>query len=187
MFLETHSAVPVDYLLENLETFQKDFWWLRDNDMFYDYTEDMDDVLWNRKQTGHFWQLSAFFYNKDLLQNLPEGVADLETVKIIQSLPVKPILGTFSIMEPHSILDWHEGHDEHCIAGRKDTYVIKYHIGIDVADNDLAGLNVGEATGILKNGKLHVFNEGMQHWAYNDSDHRRGVLILSFLACDLGV
>lgn len=182
MFLTPQSAVDSNLLLSNLITFQKDYEFLRDNRMFYDYNN-MDDIVENRRDTGHFWQVAPFIYNKELLSGLPDEFANLETVKIIQSLKVQPILATFSVLKPYSKIDDHEDHDEDCIAGVDDTYVIKYHLGIDVTGT--AGLVVNNEASTVETGKLNVFNESMPHYAYNNSSKDRCVLILSFLASDL--
>ena len=182
MFLEPHQTIDTDIFFSNLDIFDKDYQWLRDNHMFYDYNS-MDDIVENRKDTGHFWQVAPFIYNKELLHGLPEAFAELETVKIIRSLEVQPILATFSVLKPHSKIDNHEDHDEDCIAGENDTYVVKYHFGVDVKGK--AGLVVNSKESIVEKGKLNIFNESMPHYAYNDSPNDRCVLILSFLASDL--
>jgi len=182
VFLTPHLKVDGNLLFSNLSTFQRDYKFLKDSNMFYDYNN-MDDIVENRKNTGHFWQVAPFIYNKELLNGLPKEFADLETVKIIQSFKVQPILATFSVLKPFSKIDDHEDHDEDCIAGADDTYVVKYHFGIDVQGS--AGLVVNNETSVLENGKLNVFNESMPHYAYNDSPNDRCVLILSFLASDL--
>lgn len=183
MFLTPQDSIG-SILQNNLETFTKDYLWLKENNMFYDYNN-MDDIVENRKDTGHFWQVAPFIYNKEILHGLPASFEQLDTVKIVQSISPKPILATFSVLKPHSKIDDHEDHDEDCIAGVDDTHVVKYHFGINVSSEGSAGMVVNNETSSVLAGKLNVFNESNPHYAFNNTPQDRCVLILSFLASDL--
>ena len=61
--------------------------------------------------------------------------------------------------------------------------MIKYHLTLDTLPG--TGLVVGGVDRQLKNGDLNVFDESTDHWAYNNTNSVRGVLIISFLRKDL--
>jgi hypothetical protein len=184
MFLETHKNLNYNIILDNFETVEKDYYYLKNNKKFYDYSS-MEKLLNNPQDTGHCWIVSPLFYNKKEWLNLSLDIRKLKTIELINDLNIKPILGTFSIVRPNSTLDDHEDHDEHCIAGRNDTSVIKYHLGIESIVSQSAGLVVGGETSFVDRKKLNIFNENINHYAYNHSNFDRGVLILSFLESDL--
>ena len=182
MFLKPHSNLNYQILLDNWITLQRDYYWANDNRHFIDYTS-MDGMLDNPIRNNHYWQAFPLMYNKGPWPHKNIDVTRLETYKLLQQLTVQPILATFSVLLPNSDIKDHEDHDEDCIAGRPEDSVVKYHIGIIV--NGPCGLRVGDCEESVEEGKLNVFNEGLTHNAYNHSDSKRAVLILSFLESEL--
>lgn len=179
MFLESFPNLNHEILSDNFDIIKEDYHWAKQNNLFVDY-QGMDEMLSNPKNTGHYWQAYPLIYNKELW---PGVESSMGTLNLINNLRVKPILATFSILTPHSQINSHQDHDEHCIAGRTDTTVVKYHLGI--SSNKHCGLVVNGETRIVLEGKFNIFDESSDHWAFNNSDDTRGVLILSFLRSEL--
>ena len=187
MFLKPYTSLNHTTITDNYDVLKKDYEWLRDNAKFYDYPDvenGMDQLLNNPQNTGKPWLVSPLWHNKKPWPNLSEEVLALPTLDLIQQLTVSPILACYSIVAAHHRLDDHADHDEEEIAGRTDTFVVKYHYGIDVPEGN-CGLVVNGETSPVENGRLNIFNESVMHHVYNNSDRPRAVLILSFLECDL--
>jgi len=179
MFLEPFPSLNHKILTDNFYVIERDYLWAVENQKFVDY-QGMDEMLNDPKNTGHYWQAYPLIYNK---QPWPGVNLELDTLDLIRQLSVQPILATFSTIAPFSNIKNHSDHDEHCIAGRTDTTVVKYHLGI--VSNDQCGLVVDGETRIVKNNEFNVFDESYEHFAFNNSAELRGVLILSFLRSDL--
>lgn len=179
MFLEPFPKLNHELLLDNFDTIKKDYHWVKENNLFVDY-QSMDEMLNEPQNTGHWWQAYPLIYNKE---PWPGVDSKLKTLKLMDELSVKPILATFSVLNSFSRINSHRDHDEHCIAGRDDTTVVKYHLGID--SNENCGMVVDDETREVVEGKFNIFDESTDHWAFNNSDSVRGVLILSFLRSDL--
>lgn len=188
MFLTPYPSLNHTVITDNYNILKKDYEWLRDNNKFYDYPDvenGMEQLLNNPQNTGKPWLVSPFWHNKKPWPNLNKEILSLPTLSLIQQLSVSPILACFSIVGPNHTLDNHEDHDEQEIAGRRDTFVVKYHYGIDVPEGNLCGLVVNGESRSVENKKLNIFNESLVHYVYNNSDKPRATLILSFLESDL--
>lgn len=188
MFLTPFTSLNHQIILDNYDVLKKDYLWLRDNGKFYDYPNvenGMDQLLNNPQNTGKPWLVSPLWHNKKPWPNLSAEILGLPTLGLISQLTVQPILACFSIVAANHVLDDHEDHDEEEIAGRTDTFVVKYHYGIDVPEGNHCGLVVNGVTESVENGKLNIFNESLTHHVYNHSNRPRAVLILSFLNSDL--
>ena len=179
MFLEPFPKLNHELMLDNFDTIKKDYHWVKENNLFVDY-QSMNQMLNKPQNTGHWWQAYPLIYNKGYW---PGVQLDLRTLDLINRLTIKPILATFSLLSSHSRIESHHDHDEHCITGRNDTTVIKYHLGI--SSNEYCGIVVEDETREVQEGKFNIFDESTDHWAFNNSDSVRGVLILSFLRSDL--
>ena len=188
MFLKPSSLLNHQIILDNYDVLKKDYLWLRDNNKFYDYPNvknGMEQLLNNPQNTGKPWLVSPLWYNKKPWPNLSSEILALPTLDLISQLSVQPILACFSIVTANHVLEDHEDHDEEEIAGCNNTFVIKYHYGIDVPKGNCCGLVVNGVTKRVENGRLNIFNESMTHHVYNHSNRPRAVLILSFLNSEL--
>jgi hypothetical protein len=188
MFLQPFPSLNHNLLLDNYAVLKKDYEFLRDTNKFYDYPDvenGMEQLLTNPQNTGKPWLVSPLWHNKQPWPNLSAEVLALPTLDLIRQLSVQPILVCFSIVAANHTLDDHEDHDEREIAGQDNTFVVKYHYGIDVPEGNHCGLVVSGATERVENGKLNIFNESLTHHVYNHSTQPRAVFILSFLNSDL--
>jgi hypothetical protein len=179
MFISALPKLDHRVILDNFKIIRDDY--LNTSfDQYYDYpfdTEGIDGLLKCPTNTGYFWQVYPLMY---LYKPWPERTSP--TIDLLMSLPLRPLLATFSIMHPHSKIDKHQDHDESAVDDFTTT-VVKYHLTLDTVPG--AGLVVGDEDHPLKTGDLNIFDESTDHWAYNNSDKVRGVLIMSFLRKDL--
>lgn len=182
MFLTPFNTLNHQVILDNYIILQRDYHWALDNGHFVDFNS-IDHSKDAPTKTGYYWQMFPLIYNKKPWPHKDLDINHLNSLKIIEQLTVQPILATFSLLLPDSDIADHEDHDEDCIAGTTNTSVIKYHYGLSCYGD--CGLRVGSAVERVENGKLNIFNESMTHSAYNHSQFKRGVLILSFLESDL--
>ena len=73
-----------------------------------------------------------------------------------------------------------------CIRDRYwDSTVYKFHFSLDVPQDGDSALVCGGETRVLKDGDLNVFDEEGEHYAYNRSTGRRGVLIVSYIKAEI--
>lgn len=179
MFTTAFPKLNHQRLLDNFETIQKEYQNIP-LDQYYDYPysdDGIDGLLKCPKNTDYFWQVYPLMY----LYN-PWKDRSSQTIDLLMDLNVRPLLATFSILRPHSKIDEHQDHDESAVDDHSTT-VIKYHLTLDTLPG--TGLVVGGVDRQLKNGDLNVFDESTDHWAYNNTNSVRGVLIISFLRKDL--
>jgi hypothetical protein len=194
MFLELSKVVDNEQLLVNYETIKADYLNFKQKDYFVDYSHEYnlvcDDLtkLAIPKKTGYFWQVCPLIIGKQIIPILPLEIKNCFTANLLMSFNVQPILAVFSMLEPHSEVDPHSDHDENIIVKNsntpnyiKKTSVVKYHYSLDIPPGNNCALKVLDEERILKNKDLNPFDETSIHSAYNRSDFRRGVLIVSYL------
>ena len=158
-----------------------------------DYQHEFDltvDDMTLPENTGYFWQVIPLMLKGKPLDLMPEEVQNCDTVKMLQNQSVLPLVAVFSILEPNSQIDPHRDADDelvynsrHLPLSKRKDHVVKYHLGIDVPE--MCGLSVGGERRTLRNHTLNVFNETQEHYAWNQSNQRRGVLIVSYLHNDI--
>jgi aspartate beta-hydroxylase len=110
------------------------------------------------------WEYGA--PNQAVLDRCPQ------TAALIERLPLAPIAGRtpnvfFSMLQPRSRIPPH--------TGVTNTRAI-IHLALDVPPG--CGFRVGGETREWDEGKAFVFDDTIEHEAWNDSDQRRAVLIL---------
>ena len=194
MFLELSKLVDNEQLLVNYETIKADYLNFKQKDYFVDYSHEYnlvcDDLtkLDMPKKTGHFWQVCPLIIGKQVIPIVPSEVRNCFTTNLLMSFQIQPILAVFSMLEPHSEVDPHSDHDDNIIVKNshtpnrtKKTSVVKYHYSLDIPPGNNCALKVLDEERILKDGDLNPFDETSIHSAYNRSDFRRGVLIVSYL------
>ena len=194
MFLPLSQIIDNNKLLDNYELIKNDYLSFVEKDYFVDYSHDYNlvcDDLGKLKmppKTGHFWQVCPLIINRQVVPLFPLEVQNCFTVKLLMSFKVKPVLSVFSLLEPHSEVDPHfYSHDDIVMKNSKvpvfnrRTSVVKYHYSLDIPDGGSCGLKVLNELRILKNKDLNPFVETSIHSAFNRSDYRRGVLIISYL------
>lgn len=179
MFFNNFPNFDHQIILDNFKIIQEEYQSIN-FDRYLDYPYDdagIDDLLNSPINSGYFWQVYPLMY---LYKPWPNQQS--LTVDLLMGLKIRPLLATFSILHPRSRIDKHQDHDESAVNDYTTT-VVKYHLTIDTDPG--AGLVVGKEDRQLKSGDLNIFDESVDHWAYNNSDRVRGVLIISFLRKDL--
>jgi hypothetical protein len=179
MFISSLPKLDHQGILDNFKIIQDEYRSIT-LDRYFDYPYDdagIDDLLKQPTNTEYFWQVYPLMY---LYKPWPERSS--QTIDLLMSLNIRPLLATFSILRPHSKIDKHQDHDESAVNDFTTT-VVKYHLTLDTISG--AGLVVGDEDRPLKPGDLNIFDESIDHWAYNNSNKVRGVLIISFLRKDL--
>jgi beta-hydroxylase len=96
-----------------------------------------------------------------------------ETARVVEQIPDLVTAG-FSHLKPNTHIKPHRGHPEG---------VLRCHLGLLVPED--CGLRVGHETRSWQEGKCLVFDDTVEHEAWNRSDKSRVVLLLDFRAPDL--
>lgn len=191
MFMPLSEKLDNDKFLKNYEIFRTDLLNFKEN-YFSDYKHSLDELRDRPTKTGVFWQVCPLMYKREEWPNLPSEIKNSETLKILKTLEIKPVLAIFSYLAPNSDVVDHEDHDDelgentrHIPHRLRTNSVIKYHHSLDIPEDGECALIVGEEKRILKNRDLNPFDETTTHSAYNHSQQPRGVLIVSFLRSEL--
>lgn len=92
-----------------------------------------------------------------------------ETVRIAERIPGLTTIG-FSVLQPNTEIKPHKGYTGE---------VYRCHLGLVVPDD--CALRVGDETRSWKEGEVMIFDDTVEHEAWNRSDSVRVVLLLDFL------
>lgn len=92
-----------------------------------------------------------------------------ETMRIADSIPGLTTIG-FSVLQPHTEIAPHCGYTD---------LVYRCHLGLVVPEN--CAIRVGTETQEWREGKTMIFQDCIEHSAWNRSDSVRVVLLLDFL------
>lgn len=194
MFLPLSNIIDNNQLLDNYKLIKNDYLNFVEKDYLVDYSHDYNLVCDDLSQlkippkTGHFWQVCPLIIGGKVIPILPSEVQTSFTVNLLMSFKVKPVLAVFSLLEPHSEVDPHYDaddeivmHNRHIPVHQRKTSIVKYHYSLDIPKGGKCGLQVLNELRILKNKDINPFIETSVHSAFNRSDYRRGVLIVSYL------
>jgi hypothetical protein len=194
MFLSLSKIIDNDLLLDNYSNIRKDYNNFVSKDYLFDYSHDYNLVcndlsqLKTPEKTDYFWKVCPLIISGKPIPIVPQEVQSSFTTNFLLSFEVKPVLAVFSLLEPHSEVEPHFDTDDEIVMKNshvpfhlRKTCVVKYHYSIDIPDGNQCGLTVLDETRILKNKDLNPFVETSMHSAFNRSDYRRGVLIISYL------
>lgn len=91
-----------------------------------------------------------------------------ETTKLVESIPGMTTAG-FSSLAPRSHIAPHEGHIN---------TILRCHLGLIVPDN--CGIRVDTETKTWQEGKCLIFDDAVEHEAWNRSNFPRIILLLDF-------
>lgn len=192
MFVDNEiGLIDTKIFTDNYGKIREDYIKIRNYNFFIDYshTYDMtanpdDDFLgFNITLTEESpWKISPLVFNRKTIGRTPKQCRECFTTDLLLSQPILPVLAVFSILEPGVELEPHRDGDQRIDPSYADSSVIKYHFSIDIPSDDECGLVVNNEKRILNNGDLNLFDEKLsEHYAYNKSANRRGVLIVSYI------
>ena len=193
MFINEPTKIDTSIFTDNLDKITKDYIRYRDFSYFFDYSHDYDLTADSTdfktfvpKYTGYMWQVCPLIFNRKPIENIvPSDVKDSFTTNLFLSQEVKPVVAVFSILESGAELDPHSDGDKRIDPRYPDSTVYKFHLSLDIPDGNKCALVCGDETRVLRNGDLNVFDEEGTHFAYNRSDSRRGVLIVSYIKAEI--
>lgn len=94
-----------------------------------------------------------------------------ETTKLVEAIPGLTTAG-FSRLEPGTHIKPHVGYTK---------AVLRCHLGLIVPSQDLCQLRVGAETRSWQSGQTFVFDDTVEHEAWNRADSPRIILLLDFL------
>lgn len=198
MFLQPSDKINTLEWHKNYQLIFDDFSTAMDIGYHFDYKHEIDisnpknlnTIKKQLTQTDYFWQVSPLIYNREPIPFLPEKIKNCHTIKMLMDNNVKPIFAVFSVLAPHSEIDPHVDTDDEIVTGEKhipwqnrNNSIIKYHFGIDVPNDNY--LVVNDNVKQIHENKLLCFDETNIHYAYNQNDKKRGVLIVSYLKSEL--
>lgn len=196
MFIDPKlSKIDTKIFTDNYDRIREDYIKFRDSDFFFDYSHEYDltsvdgesPVKFELSNTpGFHWKVCPVILKKKPLHIIPMECQKCFTTEILMKQPIKPVLATFSILEPGAELEPHSDGDENLDPKYYGSSVIKYHFSLDIPSDGECGLVVNNECRILNNRDLNLFDEKLSlHYAYNRSANRRGVLITSYIRAEV--
>lgn len=131
---------------------------------------DQDFIPWPEKYLyGHGWETYGFYaFGLKIRGNCRQCPG---TAKLLESVPNLVSAG-FSVLAPGTHITPHTGYPEG---------VLRCHLGLIVPDADCA-IRVGDETRSWMAGRCLVFDDTVEHEAWNRSAETRVVLLLDFKA-----
>lgn len=191
MFIDSKlSKIDTSIFYDNYDIIKGDYFNFKSNPFFINYSHtydltslDGDFVGFVPTYTPDFpWKVCPLIFNRQKILRTPLQVQQSETVRLLLSQPIKPVLAVFSILEPGVELNPHSDGDERIDSRYLQSSVIKYHFSLDIPSDGPSALVVNDEVRLLKNMDLNLFDEKLSaHYAYNKSSNRRGVLIASYI------
>ncbi len=192
MFVDNKiSLIDTKIFTDNYGKIREDYIKIRNYDFFIDYSHTYDmtanpdddflgfDITLTEESP---WKISPLVFNRKIIGRTPKQCRECFTTNLLLSQPILPVLAVFSILEPGVELEPHSDGDQRIDPSYADSSVIKYHFSVDIPSDDECGLVVNNEKRILNNGDLNLFDEKLsEHYAYNKSAARRGVLIVSYI------
>lgn len=185
------SRIDTSIFTDNYGQIKEDYIKMRNYDFFIDYshtydlTANPDDDFLGFVPTLTLdspWKVCPLIFNRRFIKRTPKLCRECFTTELLLNQPIKPVLAVFSILEPGVELDPHRDGDQRIDPNYANSSVIKYHFSLDIPTNGECGLVSNDEERILSNGDLNLFDEKQSdHYAYNSTAARRGVLIVSYI------
>jgi ornithine lipid ester-linked acyl 2-hydroxylase len=95
---------------------------------------------------------------------------------VLDKLPYKPYIASYSCLEPHTEIFPHVGITDD---------IIRFHLGLLCPED--CGISIANTNHYWQEGKWLIFNDRLEHSAWNRSNSDRIVLIIDFYKKDINV
>jgi hypothetical protein len=191
MFIDSElSKIDVKIFTDNYKSIKKDYLNFKNSHLFFDYSHEynltVDDEMFTEfvpiATVDYPWKVCPIIFKRKVIPISPKSCQDCFTTKLLLSQSIKPVLATFSILEPGANLEPHSDGDERIDSRYIGSSVIKFHFCLDTYSDGECALVVNDEKRILSNGDINLFDEKLsKHYAYNFSSKSRGVLIASYI------
>jgi hypothetical protein len=192
MFIDNKlSKINTKIFTDNYRKIKEDYLKFRDCNFFIDYSHEYDLTSANGEfpvgfsptlTPEYYWKVCPLIFNRKIFNLSPNTCQECFTTKLLINQSIKPVLAVFSILESKAELEPHSDGDERIDPAYRQSSVIKFHFSLDIPSDGKCGLVVNNEQRILSNGDLNLFDEKLSlHYAYNRSENRRGVLIVSYI------
>ena len=162
MFIDREQFEFVPYLESN---------WLRIREEYLKLPEDVFEPWVQREMYGEGWSVYGFYAFGERIE--PALAACPRTAQYLSQIPGLTTAG-FSRMAPQTHIKSH-------IGWVKSVY--RLHLGLVVPES--CRLRVGNEVRTWVEGECLVFDDTVEHEAWNDSNQSRVVLLLDFLRPDV--
>ena len=113
---------------------------------------------------GGHWDVIPFMFFEDTFEEICTKCP--KTWDILQNIPGL-VTASFSIMKPNTEIHPHTGFTNK---------VFRCHFGLEIPDN--CAIIVGGEPKLWEQGKCFIFDDTVEHSAYNRSNHERVVLLI---------
>lgn len=180
------SCLPGFYTTEDypfLQEIEKEFCIIKDEYWKYVQNNNTGFQSWPQAQMTNYnidsWQVLPVYFRTDAYGQKDKLKIYLEDFPNTFNLLKKVLKDnlcdvSFSRLAPKSFLRPHNG---------KFMNYLRCHIGVDIPTGD-CGIKVNGSSAVWQEGKILVFNEALEHEAWNNTDHYRTVLIFDFIPQD---
>jgi len=182
-FYDLSDFPEFDELQENYEVIVEE---LKENKLWVDWGSDAYDDEGNCDFLKGDWKVCPIYFGnvsaemmhvpelsyeekKQLEKRLPSLFP--QTTRMLQSIHGINY-AAFTKLYPRSRLEPHR---------HRNPYILVYHLGLIIPPGETCGIRVGDQTHIWREGgEAIVFDDTLEHTAWNDSDMDRIVFYLSF-------
>lgn len=132
------------------------------------------DYVKNEKKSGINWKtFELLFFG---IQQKKHVTMCPETWKLISQVP-ELVTVQFSLLEPNTHVQPHKGFTR---------MVLRSHLGLIVPKSGDMALRVGNEKRTWKEGEVMIFDDSLEHEAWNHSNERRAVLMFDFAKPGIG-
>ena len=129
------------------------------------------DYLTSPTDKNTAWKTYTFKFFS--IKHLPNYESCPTLAKLIDSCP-EIVTAEFSMLEPGTHILPHRGYTN---------LVLRSHLGMIIPEGDL-GIRVGEETKTWKKGEYLIFDDSIDHEAWNKTNEKRIVLMIDFVPKD---
>lgn len=148
----------LDNIVNNpVDTFKDDAW----ISAYPSYTK-------NAQNISSAWRSFTFYFF--CIKHLGHAKLCPKTSAVLDKIP-NLVSAEFSLLQAETHIEAHTGFTDD---------VLRCHTGLLIPDEQLCGIRVGSETRHWQEGEVLIFNDFIEHEAWNKSDKKRAILMLDF-------